>query len=496
MRYGDYMVKADFKNGFLQLPIRECEQTFVGFKHPFNNSYCVFTRLPFGLGPATFLFQTFSACLRQYFATVLNWNVAVYIDDWLFTQSSEDTANLNLKQFADICNHLGIAMNHEKTEGPLQEMPFLGLIINSINCTLTLPEEKRSRYATEIAVLLASKSPKMSELAQTAGRLVHVAAVHTSGWANVQPLWDALYQNSTEWTKRQLRQTNLLIEPELWTCLSWWLQQLQHPLSRRIWRLLDNRLQLWEALTAATDTAGATTISTDACITGWGAATNFLTISGLWSQHQQSLSNNWRETQVIVYAITRWPFITNTRVLVLTDNSTTVAVINLRRPAAIGLQLLAANLTRLEKGRQIQLVGLHIPGILNDLPDALSRNMPTWQAKPLALDLAPVLTLIKPTVVLGIVGTPPIPRYTPMPIPVNGFVSAVTTPDIPYLIRLLASWASVQPGLVGWILIPQPPAAWLPIPGSRLLSVLPPIHPEAPNLSWLLLEWSAAELNC
>lgn len=53
---GAYLAKADLKNGFLQLPVRVVERTYLGFFHPFKQTFCVFVRLSFGVASAAFLF--------------------------------------------------------------------------------------------------------------------------------------------------------------------------------------------------------------------------------------------------------------------------------------------------------------------------------------------------------------------------------------------------------------------------------------------------------
>lgn len=71
MHHGDFIAKADLKHGFLLLPIRQYERTFLGFSNPITNSYCVFTRLPFGLG------STFTSCIKQCLKVVLGIDVDV-----------------------------------------------------------------------------------------------------------------------------------------------------------------------------------------------------------------------------------------------------------------------------------------------------------------------------------------------------------------------------------------------------------------------------------
>lgn len=83
MKQGQQLEKEYFSNGFLQKPVRVIEQTYLGFIHPFTR-HCVFLRLPLGIGPGTFLFQTFSQVLRHRLEVLFIINTKVDIDDWLF----------------------------------------------------------------------------------------------------------------------------------------------------------------------------------------------------------------------------------------------------------------------------------------------------------------------------------------------------------------------------------------------------------------------------
>lgn len=272
---------------------------------------------------------------------------------------------------------------------------------------------------------------------------------------------------------------------------------MQHPLQRRIWRLPLDRLQLWDVTTALQDPAQPLTIITDASSSGWGATCGTITIQGIWSERQASLSSNWHETWVIIHAIKTWTFVRETRVLALTDNSTAVAVINARRPDAEGLALLAGALNDLERVRNIQVISLHIPGILNDLPDSLSRQKPILAATPLDVTLEPLHHMgIQPTALIGSAHPDAMRfmRLTPMPPPRGKFLIVIATPDIPFLHNHLRRWTQLNTNLQGWILTPALPTRDLPIPGATPIAILPPLI-ETLNTSWILLSWRSTGIK-
>lgn len=490
-----YLAKADLKSGFLQLPIRERERTFVGFKHPITGKWCVFHRLPFGLGPATFLFQTFTVALKLCLRTVLNIDAEVYIDDWLFFHLMENMTATQLKQFECLCDYLGIIVNHKKSEGPAQALNFLGLRMDLLSCKLQLPEEKRQRYRANILRLTLADNPSMDLLAQVAGQIVHIASVHRHGWSHTQPLWDVLYAEDTMWTKKALKRASFTQSSELIECLIWWAKALASPIERKIWIASNNSLLLWEQSTAVTIPDRPLTITTDASSTGWGASCGTHTLDGIWTKHQAALSNNWRETRAVLHAIHTWSFVRQCRVLVLTDNSTTMAVINQRRPSAPGLLRLADQLSASEATRKIEIVALHLPGKLNGLSDALSRQMPILRMTGLTIDRQALPTMIRHTLIQWGLSetTPSLPRLTPCPPPTAEFLIALSTPDIPFLQKHLLRWQQAQITQQGWILIPALPSDHCPIPNTTLCSIIMSLMPDVPQISFLLLQWSSQD---
>lgn len=285
----------------------------------------------------------------------------------------ESITAAHLKHFGELCHPLGIWINHEKSKGPAQALNFLGLRMDSQACLLQLPEDKRLRYRTNILRLILAHKPSTDLLTQVAGQIVHMASVHRHGWSHAQPLWQALYKDNTVWTKKALRRTSFSRTSELKECLTWWAKALASPIERKIWIASNQSLFLWEQYTAMTMPDRPLTITTDASSSCWGASCGTLTLKRTWNQHQAELSNNWRKTRAVLHAIQKWNLVGQSRVLVLTDNCTTMAVVNQRKPTATILLMLAEQLSTYETSRKIEVAALHLPGKLNGVSDALSR---------------------------------------------------------------------------------------------------------------------------
>lgn len=495
LRKEDFMAKLDLANGFLQLPIRKNEQTFLGLRNPLDGRYAVLQRLPFGLRSAPFLFSSFTNAIRQATQQLLNIQTQVYIDDWFIANRTLADATKDLKTLSDFLTFLGISIQHEKTEGPAQALTYLGLVIDTSNLEIRLTEQKRVKYVQGISELLTSESPTMAQIAKTAGRMVHIAFVHRAGAAFIQPLWEILYRERQVWTKAQLEREGILIDEELTECLEWWKEVLSVPnICRRIWTTPTGNLFLWTQHTTVDAMEQVQTICTDASNEGWGASTKVLTISGIWSNRQQRTSSNWKELKTVNLAISSWDFLRNIPILVLSDSSTVVAALRKRSSKTAALQSLIKELTDLEAVRKIEVVAFHLPGALNDLPDRLSRGRDTKVASMLSFDRECAPSCIRDIGQLhGMTWKQTkfdarlFGRREQLFVEPQACLFAISTPDIPYLKE---KWKQLENHSNRvFILIPKIPSSELPlnntieIPNTSEIRCI-----NIPHIEWTLLE--------
>lgn len=471
----DFMLKLDLANGFLQLPIRNIEKTYLGFRSPIDGRFGVLNRLPFGLRSAPFLFATFTNAIKQATTQILKIQTEVYIDDWFMANRQLTNLQADYTRFEEFLSNLGVSIQHEKTEGPARCITYLGLTIDTSMCQIRLPEMKRLKYLAGIEDLVIASQPTMAQLAKTAGRLVHIASVHRAGAAHIQPLWDILYKDRKQWTRVQLEHEGLNIDPELRECLSWWKQTLSVPnIQRKIWVSPSNSLFLWSKLSANELVGNAFTICTDASNQGWGASTGTYTSTGMWSNKQRRNSINWRELKAVNLALNSWDFIYNGPVLLLTDSSTVVAALRKRASHTKALQDLIKELASMEESRNIEVVALHIPGVLNDLPDRLSRGMDVTQASLLTFERSSAPVILKNiSQLIGLVWNDrnskanPFYRHANILVTPQSFLIAVTTPDIPFLKRQLYNLINHEYTI--FILIPKLPTSEIPLPFTQIV---------------------------
>jgi hypothetical protein len=95
-----------------------------------------------------------------------------YLDDYLFVgaQGSGDCSTL-LEVFHKTSQHLGVPIAHEKTEGPVTEIVFLGLKIDTKNQTVTIPAEKLEEMMQKIRAVLKLSKVTLKQLLSLIGSL-------------------------------------------------------------------------------------------------------------------------------------------------------------------------------------------------------------------------------------------------------------------------------------------------------------------------------------
>ena len=95
-----------------------------------------------------------------------------HLDDYLFVgaQGSGDCKAL-LEVFHETCQHLGVPIAHEKTEGPVTEIVCLGLQINTQKQTVTIPMEKLDENVKKIKTMLKQKKVTLKQLQSMIGSL-------------------------------------------------------------------------------------------------------------------------------------------------------------------------------------------------------------------------------------------------------------------------------------------------------------------------------------
>ena len=164
---GDYFVKIDLSDAYLSIPVHEDSQPYLAFI--FDQVTYAFKTMPFGLNvaPARFtkVFKPVLADLRAQSIRALIW-----LDDILVISSSYSSCIRDRDIVMDLLVNLGFRLNMEKSVLiPTQRVIYLGIVIDSLTMTFSLPEEKVSAIVQKATILKSKNRVSVREIYQFIG---------------------------------------------------------------------------------------------------------------------------------------------------------------------------------------------------------------------------------------------------------------------------------------------------------------------------------------
>lgn len=170
-----FLSKTDCKSAFLMLPLAVDQFQWVVMKCPHPRSsvtyyFCLKT-VCFGSGMSCFLYMKLSNALAHIFRHKTGGEISNLLDDFLTCKQDAAGCNRFLLTFIDICRQINLPLAEEKTCFACQLIVFLGLLIDTVNQTVSIPEEKLGRGRRELDIVLRSKKVTVHQLQKLTGLL-------------------------------------------------------------------------------------------------------------------------------------------------------------------------------------------------------------------------------------------------------------------------------------------------------------------------------------
>ena len=148
-----FMIKIDLQDAYMSVPVAPKSRSLLVFI--FNGKIYRFKVMPFGLNSAprifTKLFKPILRLLRSQGMLLI-----IYLDDILLIAPTADLCLAQGKFLMKLLQDLGFLVNINKSVlTPTQRIIFLGFLIDSVNMTISLPEEKQLAIIQKANSLLA-----------------------------------------------------------------------------------------------------------------------------------------------------------------------------------------------------------------------------------------------------------------------------------------------------------------------------------------------------
>ena len=359
---GAILAKVDIESAYRLVPIDPRDRPLMGIRWK-GKIYCD-CMLPFGLRSAPKLFTAVADALEW---VIRNQggvtSVAHYLDDFIVLGRPEsDECASGLRALMQTCDHLGVPLAQGKSEGPSTTLTFLGIEINTVACTISLPQPKLQRIRVLLLEWDDKKVCTRRELESLVGLLNHACKIVRPGRSFLRRMIDLLSVSKASFARRPFHRIRL--NREFRSDLAWWRTFI------RDWNgvgyMLGPDSLVRCRVSIATDASGSW-----GCAAHWGPRWFQLP----WDGKSSALPIAVKELVPIIIAAAVWgPEWRHDTVTCRCDNQTVTAALAARSSRNTSMMHLLRCLFFIEAVFEFNLTCVHLPGVENTRADALSRN--------------------------------------------------------------------------------------------------------------------------
>lgn len=366
--------RVDFSHAFRNLPVILEDLALLGFT--LDGKFYLNSSVPFGSASSCQIFERVATVLEWIVTNETAWKwISHYLDDFPMLAKKRLQLFIQIEKYMALMEHIGMPIAKEKTLGPTQWLEYLGLLLNLVNMTLQVPEEKRSKNVKRIDKLIDTfhnrKSPTVKDIQKVAGSLNFICAAIPAGRVFIADLFKLIRSKDGEQVKQSHhRRISREVYEDLLVFRTF-LNEHAKPEFRSIPFLVKQQVTQ-ESLELFADASGAKG-------NGFGCVFGSHWTFGSWSQTSIFQHTNPNiallELYAIVVAVELWAKQLKGKFIVLrSDNSATVSCINSMKSEIPAAQSLLKHLAINSLLNQLFFKAVHVRGVDNGPSDLLSRG--------------------------------------------------------------------------------------------------------------------------
>ena len=348
---GAFLYKMDLARGYRQLRVDPNDWPLLGFTH--REKWYMDICPPFGLRTSALFMQRTSEAISHIHSRA-GYTSKPYLDDFGGAERTEGEAAAALSTLRAIMAELGIQPAEHKTCGPTQTMVWLGLLYDTINMTISIPQPKLQEIMELLGEWAGRQRATRGQLQSLLGTLQFVAGVSPP----TRVFTNRMLQTLREAPKRGYESLSWGFKRDL----AFFLALLP---SYNGVRIIDKSSISYQDH-----------LELDACLTGCGACTDthFYTKEFPPSVLRQSHTIAHLELLNIVVALKVWrQQWAGQRVRIWSDNANACIAVQTGRTRDHYMQECIREIFLYTAAADIELHVLHRPGVLLQRADALSR---------------------------------------------------------------------------------------------------------------------------
>ena len=165
---GCWLAKLDLANAYRCVKIHPSNFKATGLKWRFANdkfeTLLIDERLSFGASKSPEIFNKLTQAVRAIMAKKGYKTIVCYLDDFLIVAQTYDECIHTLNVLIHLLRQLGFHINYNKVEGPSQNLTFLGVELDSMNMTLSIPPSKLTECDEIMSRFIAQRKVNKREI--------------------------------------------------------------------------------------------------------------------------------------------------------------------------------------------------------------------------------------------------------------------------------------------------------------------------------------------
>ena len=152
MSPGCYLATVDIASAYRSVSINPDQWTFQGIKWSIQGQtkYLYDVRLSFGLRCAPYIFTQLSDFVVRTMHRLGYQNVISYIDDFIVVEPTRERCASSQAMLFELLGSLGFEVSWSKCAAPSTRVRYLGIDFDSVDMTLSLPDDKLNKLFHEL----------------------------------------------------------------------------------------------------------------------------------------------------------------------------------------------------------------------------------------------------------------------------------------------------------------------------------------------------------
>jgi len=351
---GDWATSLDLTDAYFHIPIAPWFRKYL--RIVVNGKLFQYRALPFGLSTSPLVFTK----MLEPLAVFLHSRGIVfhrYLDDFLIRCQSQQLCQEWTLFVLDLLFDLGLGVSLEKSDLVASQIfKYIGILFLTLLGLMRPPEDRVTKIQALGRELLSQLSPA-SQWMSFIGLLGSAEKQVPFGRIHIRPIHFCLrrqFRLGVHLLDRLIQADSAAVE-----AITWWCNESNLERGQPLGQFRPDLV-----------------LYTDACLKSWGGWSPDFQVSGEWTREESRLSINALELLAVQRTLQSsdkdWDGL---KILVASDNSTTVAYVNNQGGTKSLICLdIAYDLFHLVQQKGITLRARHIPGRLNRVADLLSRR--------------------------------------------------------------------------------------------------------------------------